>query len=234
MFYIIETKQQLLQLPKDENSYIYIVSSNSNYHPKINSISLLYYHNKEKGYIISLDHSESFSIDINDILEFLYSHKKLYCIDKKYHSYFIPPDNLVDINFTILDQENINLELNCDPLIYRDYYSKYYHNPDINKIIPISKHYEKCECIYELISKYIGLEDNDNIYDDLIAEYKKVEEKGILIDEKTLDKHFELSWKPYSIKDEIIYTYYNLYNLTGRPTNSFNGINFLALNKDNK
>jgi len=234
MFYIIETKEQLLQLGKDEDSFIHIISSNSNYHPKISSISSLYYHNREKGFIIALDHSETFSLEFSDILEFLSSHKKLYCIDKKYHSYFIPSDNLVDINFTIIDQENTITDTNCDPLVYKNFYSKHYYNPDINKIIPISKHYERCECIYESIEKYIGLEDNNNIYDQLINEYKRVEEKGILIDEKTLDKHFELSWKPYSIKDELIYTYYNLYNLTGRPTNSFNGINFLALNKDNK
>ena len=234
MFYIIETKEQLLQLPKDENSFINIISSNSNYHPKINGISALYYHNKEKGYIIAIDHSETFSIDINDVLEFLSSHKKLYCLDKKYHSYYIPTYNIIDINFTIIDEENNNIDLDCDTLLHRDFYKKYYHNPNINKIIPISKHYEKCECLYEKIQKYIGLENTDNLYDELIKEYKRVEEKGMLIDEKTLDKHFELNWKPYSIQDEIIYNYYNLYNLTGRPTNSFNSINFLAVNKDNK
>ena len=31
-----------------------------------------------------------------------------------------------------------------------------------------------------------------------------------------------------------IYTQYNLYNITSRPTNAFNGINFLALNKENR
>lgn len=234
MFYIIETKEQLQHIPKDENSFIYIVSSNSNYHPKGNSVSLLYYRSSEKGYILAVNHSESFSLDINDISEFLSSHKKLYCLDKKYNSYFINTDNLVDINFTIMDQENQMIDLDCDTLVHREYYRKYYHESNINKIIPISKHYEKCECLYEKIKGYIGLETNDNIYDELINEYKKVEEKGILIDEKVFDKHFEPTWKPYSIQDNIIYTYYNLYNLTGRPTNTFNSINFLAINKDNK
>jgi len=31
----------------------------------------------------------------------------------------------------------------------------------------------------------------------------------------------------------LIYTSYNLFTLTGRPSNSFNGINFAALNKEN-
>ena len=137
MFWIIETKEQLLQLSKDEDSFIHIISSNSNYHPQISSISSLYYHNREKGFIIAFDHSETFSLEFSDILEFLSSHKKLYCIDKKYHSYFIPSDNLVDINFTIIDQENTITDTNCDPLVYKNFYLKHYYNPDINKIIPM-------------------------------------------------------------------------------------------------
>ena len=234
MFYIVETKEQLLQLPVDEQVFIQLIPINSNYHPVNNDICLLYYKTGTKGYILPYNHSEAFSLEKEDILEFLSKHDKIYCLDKKFHSYFIPSDNLVDLNFTILDQENIIPDLDCNTLVHRDYYRKYYFDQTINTIIPISKHYEKCECLYDLVKDYIGKECNDNIYDELISEYKKVEEKGILIDEKVLDKHFELNWKPYSIKDNIIYTYYNLYNLTNRPTNSFNGINFLAINKDNK
>lgn len=234
MFYIVETKEQLLQLPTDGQPFIQAIPTNSNYHPINNSVSLFYYKAGNKGYILPLDHSEAFSLEKEDILEFLSKHDKIYCLDKKFHSYFIPSDNLVDLNFTILDQENVIPDLDCDTLVHRDYYRKYYFDQILNNIIPISKHYEKCECLYESIKNYIGKECTDNIYDELISEYKKVEEKGLLIDEKVLDKHFELNWKPYSIKDGIIYTYYNLYNLTNRPTNSFNGINFLALKKDNK
>lgn len=233
MFYIVETKEQLLQLPIDERSFLQLISSNSNYHPAINDISLLYYKNSDKGYILPLDHSEAFSLQKEDILEFLSKHNKIYCLDKKLHSYYIPSDNLIDINFIILDQENKLIDLECDTLVHRDFYRKYYHDPNLNKVIPISKHYEKCECLYELIKDYIGKEKENSLLDDLVSEYKKVEEKGILVDEKILDKHFEPNWKPYSIQDNIIHTYYNLYNLTGRPTNKFNNINFLALNKDN-
>lgn len=234
MFYIIETKEQLLELPINDKAFLQGVFGNSNYHPKNNTISLFYYKTDNKGYILTIDHNESFSLNISDVNEFLSKHNKIYCLDKKYHSYFINTDNFIDINFTIMDQENKMIDLDCDTLVHRDFYKKYYYNNDLNKIIPIAKHYEKCECLYEKIKYYIGKETYNNIYDDLIIEYKNVEEKGLLINEKVLDKHFELNWKPYSIKDNVIYTYYNLYNLTSRPTNSFNSINFLAINKDNK
>lgn len=47
------------------------------------------------------------------------------------------------------------------------------------------------------------------------------------------DKYFEPSWKARSISKGKIYSYYNLYNITSRPTNAFNGLNFLAFNKEN-
>ena len=233
MFYIIETKEQLLQLDIDEKPFIQLISSNSNFHPSCSDISLLYYKSSDKGYILPLDHSEAFSLQKEDILDFLSKHNKIYCLDKKFHSYFIPSVNLIDINFIILDQENKLIDLECDTIVHRDFYRRFYHDPNLNKSIPISKHYEKCECLYDLVKDYIGKEVNNPLLDDLVSEYKKVEEKGILIDDKILDKHFEIKWKPYSISENIIHTYYNLYNLTGRPTNKFNNINFLALNKEN-
>jgi len=69
-----------------------------------------------------------------------------------------------------------------------------------------------------------------NAYTDV---YKWVEEQGIKIDEKIFDKYFEPTWKARSIRNGKIYTSYNLYNITSRPTNAFNGINFLALTKEN-
>lgn len=63
MFYIIETKEQLLQLPTDGRSFIQAIPANSNYHPINNTVSLFYYKNGSKGYILSLDHSEAFSLE---------------------------------------------------------------------------------------------------------------------------------------------------------------------------
>jgi hypothetical protein len=70
------------------------------------------------------------------------------------------------------------------------------------------------------------------LQDKLVEAYKKVEDAGIKIDLKCFHDKFQFHNKEYSLLDDTIYSYYNLYNLTGRPTNSFNGINFLAIPKD--
>jgi hypothetical protein len=46
------------------------------------------------------------------------------------------------------------------------------------------------------------------------------------------DQFFKPNNELFSIQDNTIYTQYNLYTTTGRPSNSFNGINFAALKKD--
>jgi hypothetical protein len=66
----------------------------------------------------------------------------------------------------------------------------------------------------------------------LVNAYKHVEEAGIKIDLNCFYDKFTFQHKEYSLLGDRIYSYYNLYNLTARPTNSFNGVNFLAIPKD--
>lgn len=233
MFYIVETAEQLQQLHPEENAYVEIIVGNNNYHPILTQPVAIYYRNKEKGYVLPINHTEAFNLSIEDINNFLYQHKKLYCFDKKHTSYFLDIDKLVDIGFIIMDKTNKLPELEDTTQIQREIYREYYYKEDINRIIPISKLYETAESKYQKISQYIG-ENYDDFYDRLVKVYKKVEEAGIKIDEKLLHKYFELNWQKYSVKDDILYTTYNLHNLTSRPTNSGNNINLLALNKENR
>ena len=87
--------------------------------------------------------------------------------------------------------------------------------------------------MFEMVKKYVGQESNTEWQNDYVKEYKWVEEQGILINEKVFDKYFETPWKGRSIRDSRVYSCYNLYNITSRPTNAFNSINFLAFNKEN-
>jgi hypothetical protein len=88
--------------------------------------------------------------------------------------------------------------------------------------------------MFESILPLIGKEGNLAWQNTFTSVYKWVEEQGIGIDEKLFDKYYEPTWKSNSIKNGKIYTKYNLYNITSRPTNAFNGINFLAFAKGNK
>jgi len=232
MYFIIENKEQLQRLELSDEAFIQIVTSNDYYHPKLSRVSLVYYHNSKKGYIFVINHSEGFSLDIKLVEQFLQKHDKIYLLDKKFHSYFLELPKSIDVQFICLDKNNEYSSFECNTSVHRDFYIKYPILPTINEIIPIAKHYEKCQCLYKMVKDYFHLEMDIELQDRLVEAYKKVEEAGIAVDLKCFHNKFQFQHPEYSLDSSIIYSYYNLYNLTARPTNSFNGINFLAIPKD--
>ena len=232
MFYIIETGEQLHRLDPTEECYIEVISNNDNFHPAISTVSLVYYRADDKGYILAVNHSETFSLSFYDIQQFISKHDKVYCLDQKYTSYFLTHPNLIDINFSIIDIEGSLVIHECNTKVHVDYYITTQYLKNVNEVIPVAKHYEKCERLYEKIKQYIGKEQNQEFYREYCKQYAFIEREGLSVDEAQFRKYFEPTWLPYSVEHNTAYTYYNLYNLTTRPTNSFNSINFLALNKE--
>jgi hypothetical protein len=119
---------------------------------------------------------------------------------------------------------------------HNHFYNYHKSYPKVNKLIPLSKHYEKCEHIYQQVTSIIPKElpSYFNFYNNkVVLAFFGIEKNGLKIDKYELDKHYELNNEFYSIQDDRIYTSYNLATTTRRPSNSFNGINFAALNKDN-
>lgn len=232
MYFIVETLEQFSKLPVADECFVQIITANNNYHPKLTYASLVYYHNGKKGYILPIQHSEAFSLDIAIIQDFLSKHQKVYLLDKKYHSYFLDLTNTIDLYFVQLDQTNLFDPLKCDTLLTQQYYAKYDSLSNVNEIIPISKHYETCQCLYDKVKNWFGLESNTEFQDRLISAYKQVEQSKIKLNIKKFNLKYQTKNNNYSIQENSIYSYYNLYNLTARPTNSFNGVNFLAIPKE--
>ena len=233
MYFIIENEEQLAQLPRPEKCFVELMSLSEHTHPALTTPCVLYYNDFEKGYIVPINHSEAFSLSIDQIQTFLRGIPKVYLLDKKWHSYFLDLPNGIDLYFTLLDIEGKIPDVQCYTPVHLDYYEKFKYSPVVNNYIPISKHYERCECMFEMVKDYVGRESNTEWQNKYTEVYKWVEEQGILVDEKLFDKYFETPWKGRSLRDSKVYSSYNLYNITSRPTNAFNSINFLAFNKEN-
>jgi len=166
MYFIIETSEQLSKLSPSESCFIQVVSSSDRYHPRLSRCSLVYYNDGAKGYIFPVNHSEGFSLEIAQIQSFINSHKKVYLLDRKFHSYFLQIDNAVDLNFTRMDQGVDESKFECDTLVHRDFYMRMGLMPNLNEIIPITKHYERASFAL------FGIKDefNDLSVPDIIAQ----------------------------------------------------------------
>jgi len=238
MHAIIETKEQLSRLHEHctDNCFIQIIPGNDNYHPKLTNISSIYYRClNSKGYIFPINHSETFNLDIEDVLEFLKKHNIIYVIDKKFHDYFLPSTLTVsDIQFKSLNKTNkIIKPSEHDTPAHTHFYREHYFRNNINNIIPVVKHLEKWEKVFEHIKPYLDGKINtwfDNTYTEV---FRTIEQQGLKISLNKFNHHFEPQFEDYSINKHKIHTSYNLYNLTTRPSNTFNNINFAALPKEN-
>jgi len=233
MYYIVETKEQLNYLGKPESNqcFINVITTNDNHHPSLTKPCLVYYNDRNKGYILPINHSEAFKLDWETVKQFISSFEKVHVLDKKYHLYFLPGNNLNDVNFHgYIDESQFDTKVHID--FNRE---KYYIN-ELNTLIPIPKHYEKWENIYKHLNEAYCFSKWRPVNEFLNTKYTEVfheiEKNGVGIDPRKFNKHFELNWKNNSILGNTVYTQYNLYNLTTRPSNAFNGVNFAALPKD--
>lgn len=208
-------------LEESKKCFIEPILFNNNYHPALNQISVLYIKvYKKESFLIPITHIDAKSLIITHIYTHMTNYKgDIYVRDKKLCSYYFP-FLVKQLNFRYL--ENIHLD------IINYYYNKYDLN-NINCLIPITKLLEYGDLVYESIEKYMDLDINET-YDKGSIYFYNIEKQGIKFN-KNLFSYFKLDNENYSIKNNIIYSYYNLFTTTKRPSNSFNNINFLALNK---
>jgi len=206
-YFIVETEEQLANLPIVDKCFIDLITLSEENHPSLTTPCVLYYNDFQKGYIIPINHEEGFSVNVAAVQERLQKCATVYLLDKKWHSYFLDLPQAVDMHFVLLDTVNTTpTNFDCYTNLHNDFYNRFRYLENVNKLIPISKHYERCECMFELIRQYVGKEANIQWQNNYTDAYKWVEEQGIAINEKLFDKYFEPTWKARSIKDGKIYT----------------------------
>jgi hypothetical protein len=98
---------------------------------------------------------------------------------------------------------------------------------DINRIVPIVKHYETCEKNYNNLKQYFNEPVNEFYNNRVPLVFNAIERSGIRVNRELFKQYFNKDW------GDKVYTQYNYRTTTTRPSNRFGGVNFAALNKDN-
>ena len=225
MFWLVESKVQFEQFTSANWGEVFIEVIPNSYliHPTQNNICALYIKPlvSTKGFIVPLSHSETLNVNITEINTMLHKFDSIYVRDKKEFLHYLPLKGLFDIN-----QQNPPYipELTQTHHIFN---KRYPNKKDINKIIPIVKHYEYCEEIYNNLKDKINGKINEFYNDKSSMVFNAIERSGIRVDREKFESHF------HPIDGEYIHTQYNFKTLTGRPSNKFKGVNYAALNKTN-
>lgn len=238
MFYIVESDNQIERLQEfsQEKVYLEVVSNNYNYHPKLGYTVAIYLRpvSEYQGYIIPINHDEGLNVTKDRIYEVLKSFKYLFTYDKKQLLYHFVLQDVIDIQLlsTAVDYKKVELPNSNNTINW--YYNKYPDYIDINRIIPITKLYQKCEENYKAIESILQYEipNGFDFYNKTATSvFYLIEQSGLRVTYKEYLELFRPNNPAFNMENNIVYTYYNLYNITSRPTNAFNSVNYAAIPK---
>ena len=147
--------------------------------------------------------------------------------DKKLLNHFYKFDNVVDKNFIWWIDTGKPFQNNIRNNAIDFLSNKYYNVKKLNEIIPLSKHNEYCSDVYKGMAKpYVGGTD-DYYMNDFIEAFGSIEKYGVKVSNDVCDI-FDMRVKKH-ISNGKLYSNYNLWTTTGRPSNSFGSVNFAAL-----
>ena len=214
---IIEKDNQLddfLLENQNEDCFIIPILSDVNRHPLENTLCAVYVKivDGDEG-LLCFNHGETLKLSLEKLLTLDKLGRK-FVRDKKQLNHIVKLEDVVDVNLQYYMSKNEPLDWDELSTNTHDYfYRVMWKMKNTNRIIPILKHLELCREQVKVLERYFDLPIHKEYNDEIIDSLSFVESSGLRKD------------------DEMVYSEYNLFTSTGRPSNRFGGINFAALNK---
>jgi hypothetical protein len=214
---IIEKNNQLddfLVKNESQDCFIIPILSDVNLHPLQNSLCAIYIKivgGEER--MLCFNHGETLKLNSKKLLDLDKLGRK-FVRDKKQLNHIVKLDDVVDVNLQYYMEKNEPLEWEDFSTNTHDYFHRVmWKMKNTNRIIPILKHLELCREQVRMLEKYYELPIHEDYNNEIIDNLSFVEGSGL------------------RRGDDMVFSEYNLYTSTGRPSNRFGGINFAALNK---
>lgn len=242
---VIETTQELhsfLEVYNANNCILVPVLCDDSQHPCNNSLSFLFIKviGLEQYYLLPFNHNDCDNLDIS-VLEQLNNDRKKYVFDKKSMLHTYKFKNLVDINLLRYLNTNESFDLKSeikDCPSFSCIKREYGYLDNLNRHLPILQHYEQsktvCDILETIIQSNLTRELQpcfDFVNNRTISVFQKIEQYGLKVDIDKFNQYF-----PDSINNVTdlgyVYTEYNNFTATGRPSNRYGNVNYAALNKD--
>lgn len=234
---IIETVDEFNSFLEKSKQYNWIVVPfycNGNKSVYTDTISVLYVYvlNLDEDVMIVFNHTEGLSLPIELLTQFP-KDKNIFVYNKKRFKRFLDTPNLIDMSMVEYFYNNQSIEDDFETSAHEFFTRNFGNFNNLNTIIPITKHIEKAQTIAQRfldVYDYFQNDESFQKYNDLILDSLfQIEKNGLYANYDQFKKKFNEQF----IQDNFVYSEYNVYTTTGRPSNRFGGINFAALNKEN-
>lgn len=242
--YIVETELQLTNLSEHIQSDTLIVDflcMDPEKHPNNNKISLLFFYflASKSTWCLPVEHNEALTVpnSLSTISAALRAsiHKKM-VFDKKIAIQVFKHDfDFIDLSLMkYLDDGYIDSrEYITNSHLFVKY--NFRNLANTNKCIPLYKHarsfHQKIENIGNINMKMVD-DDGFKFVNTVVSNcFLELENMGICVNDNFTSKFGNEQTK--HIKNNIVFSQYNLLTSTGRPSNRFGGVNYAALKKQN-
>ena len=219
MMNLIEDKSTLLSFLKGSPKIELIIPvwSSHRAHSLGNRISFIYYRTISEDGIINFNHIDAKGLDKFDITKFIDDNTIV--LDSRYIS---------NLGY---DFEWLYFEEYGKPFLFNEFAQSLYRGyrndfKELNDCIPLMKWYELLKTLPNLTLKT----EVNKRYSSAIRTLGRLEGAGVKVDREKFIDSFNFS-EEYLKKNDIAYTQYNPYTITGRPSNRHMGVNYSALNK---
>lgn len=219
MMNLIEDKSTLLSFLKGSPKIELLVPiwSSHKAHPLGSRISFIYYRTKSEDGIINFNHIDAKKVNQFDISKLL--NEDIIILDSRYIS---------NLGY---DFEWLYFEEYGKPFLFNEFAESVYRGyrrdfTELNDCIPLMKWYELLKTLPDLSLKT----ETNRKYSSAIKTLGRLEGAGVKVDREKFIDSFNYP-EQYLHKNDRVYTQYNPYTITGRPSNRHMGINYSALNK---
>ena len=184
-------------------------------------------------FIIPFRHKDCFNLNI-ELLNSLSSPNDIYVLAKKRFAKY-SSIKCYDADMMYWWQNHKMLPLDETNTTTHDAWNRWWHNEtNTHDWLPITKHIERCESMKDTFIKSYETFDKTKefeAYEQLVTDnFAAIERNGLQVNYDKFVEHF----KSNGLKRNRAYSEYNIWTTTGRPSNKFGGVNFAALNKEDK
>ena len=183
-------------------------------------------------FVLPFGHEEAKSLPRNIINELC--PRKMWTINKKHLLPYFNSDIIEDATMYYYLQNNTTPSWQLETPAHIYFRRKFNNMININKIIPLMKHIEidqfNTDKIIEIVGNFLDFEEYKK-YSKYGGIVYSIERIGIKVDPIILQKYYGEEVSRFINRENKVYSDYNFYTSTGRPSNSFGNINFAAINK---
>jgi hypothetical protein len=219
-----QEKDKFLKQWNNEPSIVIPIWEDLEKHPMNNGVSFLYIQFPSDDFIIPFNHNdcEKIQIDLSQSKQPKWVWNKKGILQSE-----IKLNNIKDVQTNLFFEQNNLYPFNdkLEPLT--NFYTRLGMRDDLGKSIPIMKW---GEVLKGIVGEWKFYPIKSWVDDTMIPILSDIEKIGLRVDTKKFIDRWPNNGK--QLLNDIIYTEYNPYTITSRPSNRHGGINFGALNKN--